>query len=232
MDVRLKMNQQQALIKLAQVRLAINYVIRNRMEKKADFTAPEFMEPHFSPISSPTLDSSPISEIGGPTINPIISSSDTKQLDLVPKHIRHKYGDMLLPDEGVYRPGQPYRPTGWQGELDVNNLNYQSAMLRDLIGPLWNKGLDWWDYQRKLPGYKWNDHRLNYASNYANASGRYNDKDFDEALDTYEQLNPRPQEPTPIPKKLYMTTPYITRDSNGRRNWQYSTPEYTTGHDQ
>ena len=169
------------MIKLAQVRLAINYVLRQRMTKEAASGTENPTIPYW--VGNPYGDGRRFSvketSPEGLSTEKFFRNQtdmDTYQQNRNPEILRH--GNT----RDLYTPG-----------------------LRDYIGPLWNHGLDLWQHQRNKPYEDWRKRYSEYW-NSPSAPDMF-DPNYQEEEDKWFKENPAPPQAPPMPEDLYMKAP-------------------------
>ena len=177
------MNKQEALVKLATVRLAINYVLRQRMEKQATLEHEE--EP-----SIPQWDNNPYDN----GLEYSIEDGNTKYYYRNDKDLRRLDEDPHL----ATRPGR------------LSDLDSSTVSPRMIFGPLWNQAMANWEWNRGKPEREWHNQYLNLykrpdAPPMRNANGEPN-PELTTYMDNWRKNNPKPKI-TPFPQQLYMRRP-------------------------
>ena len=178
------MTQKQAMIKLAQVRLAINYVLRQRMTKKAT-----------SGAENPTIPSWNYNPYGdNRKFFGSVTSPDGKASE-------YYFRNQQELDHFMTHPDTPLR----QGTDQDLYKRTPLEKIREKIGPVWNHGLDLWQHQRNKSFEDWRKRYSEYW-NSPSAPGVF-DSDYWEKHRKWDKENPAPPQAPPMPDDLYMKTP-------------------------
>lgn len=174
----------QALIKLAQVRLAINYVLRNRMQKQATSNQD-------ASATIPTWSSNPYDN----------GQEFSQPNEFFGKTYYRSQADL---DANLANPNLARR----NGKL--SDLPPESITPRMAIGPLWNKMMANWEWSREKPVRDWRKQWENLpyqagAPPMRDANGNPN-PELDTYMNNWRKANPKPKV-TPFPQQLYMRRP-------------------------